>query len=83
MVGENSVGIQSLPNPLDGGMVIENKAVVTDIMDDDEDEDLESLLDRLPTNVKPLEEFITGSQGCLLLLMLKQHLKDMYGLTEA
>ena len=56
---------------------------VTDIMEDDEDEDVDSLLKRVPENTKPLEEFTIGSQGCLLLLMLKQHLKDYYGLTEA
>lgn len=49
---------------------------------DDDDEDIEALINRIPEDTKTLEECIIASQGCLLLLMLKQHLKDMYGLTE-
>ena len=55
---------------------------VTDIMEDDEDEDVESLVKRIPADTRTLEECIIGSQGCLLLLMLKQHLKDTYGITD-
>lgn len=54
---------------------------IEDIMDDD-DEDVESLVNRLPEDTKTLEDCIIGSQGCLMLLMLKQHLKDMYGITD-
>jgi cohesin loading factor subunit SCC2 len=50
--------------------------------DDDDDEDLDSLVKRIPEDTKTLEECIIGSQGCLLLLMLKQHLKDTYGITD-
>lgn len=79
------VTFQSQPFIAHGGSgtATQTSTTVTDIMEDDEDESVESLVNRLPVNVKLLEEFITGSQGCLLLLMLKQHLKDMYGLTEA
>lgn len=55
---------------------------IADILEDDEDEDVESLLKRIPENSKQLEEFTIGCQGCLLLLMLKQHLKDSYGITD-
>lgn len=54
---------------------------ITDIMDDD-DEDIESLVNRIPEDTKTLEDCIIASQGCLMLLMVKQHLKDMYGLTD-
>ena len=37
---------------------------------------------RLPSNIAPLKEIILLAQGCILLLYLKQHLKDMYGFTD-
>jgi cohesin loading factor subunit SCC2 len=49
--------------------------------DDDEDEDV--LLGRVPVDTTVLQECITASQGCLLLLVLKQHLKDLYGISDA
>ena len=51
--------------------------------EEDDDEDINSLLHRLPPDTRPFEEFMTAAQGCLLLLMLKQHLKEQYGLTDA
>lgn len=51
--------------------------------EEEDDEDVASLLQRLPSDTRPFEEFLTAAQGCLLLLMLKQHLKDQYGLTDA
>ena len=51
--------------------------------DEDEDEDVEALLARVPENTSVLQDVITSFQGCLLLLVLKQHLKDLYGFTEA
>lgn len=53
------------------------------VYDEDEDEDEVSLLNRVPEDTTVLQECITASQGCLLLLVLKQHLKDLYGLTDA
>ncbi|XP_049783352.1 nipped-B-like protein [Schistocerca cancellata] len=49
--------------------------------DDDEDED--TLLSRVPEDTTVLQECVTASQGCLLLLVLKQHLKDLYGISDA
>lgn len=49
---------------------------------DEEDEDEEALLVRVPEDTSLLQACLTGAQGCLLLLMLKQHLKDIYGLSE-
>ncbi|KAG8240117.1 hypothetical protein J437_LFUL019739 [Ladona fulva] len=51
--------------------------------EEDEDEDLDVLLARLPGDCSVLQECITASQGCMLLLVLKQHLKDLYGITDA
>lgn len=51
--------------------------------DEEDDEDVASILQRLPADTRPFEEFLVAAQGCLLLLMLKQHLKEQYGLTDA
>jgi len=75
----NNVTPEGLPNVVGPSV----KPKVTDIMEDDEDEDLESLVKRVPTDTKTLEDCIISSQGCLLLLMLKQHLKDTYGITDS
>ena len=50
------------------------------IYDEDLDDDEKSVFERLPDDVKPLQEAITAAQGCNLLLVLKEHLKDLYGL---
>jgi hypothetical protein len=61
-----------LPNPLH-----------TTPEEDEDDEDIASIMQRLPADTRPFEDFLTAAQGCLLLLMLKQHLKEQYGLTDA
>ncbi|XP_059500980.1 nipped-B-like protein isoform X3 [Stegostoma tigrinum] len=50
---------------------------------DDEDDDLEDVLARLPADSTPLVEFVNASQGILLLLVLKQHLKNLYGFSDS
>ena len=50
--------------------------------DDDVDDDAGSLLTRCPMDMTPLVEAITASQGCLLLLVLKEYLKEIYGITD-
>ncbi|KAL1456875.1 hypothetical protein WDU94_001565, partial [Cyamophila willieti] len=52
-------------------------------MEEDEDEDEETLLARMPEDATPLVDVMTASQGCILLLMLKNHLKAMYGFNDA
>lgn len=49
---------------------------------DEDDEDGDVLVVRLPNNTQELQSCITAAQGCLLLLVLKQHLKDIYGLND-
>ena len=51
------------------------------IYDEDLDDEFDSVIDRLPEDCRPLQEAITASQGCMLLLVLKEHLKDFYGLS--
>ncbi|CAI5666931.1 unnamed protein product [Oreochromis niloticus] len=52
--------------------------------DSDSDlEDEDAVMDRLPENTKPLLEFASASQGILLLLVLKQHLKNLYGFSDS
>ncbi|GAB0086695.1 Nipped-B protein [Sergentomyia squamirostris] len=53
------------------------------ILDDDDDDDKEAMLNRLPEDLTDLQSCITASQGCMLLLLLKQHLKDCYGITDS
>ncbi|XP_037927462.1 nipped-B protein [Teleopsis dalmanni] len=50
--------------------------------DDDDEEDPEKLFKRLPENIYEIRKCITSAQACMLLLILKDHLKDMYGLTD-
>lgn len=52
-------------------------------MDEDDEEDLEALFERLPDETTELEKCITAAQGCMLLLILKQQLKDNYGITDS
>ncbi|XP_029173318.1 nipped-B-like protein B [Nylanderia fulva] len=56
-------------------------SVLEDEEDDEEDE--EAILVRLPNDTTLLREYITASQGFLLLLTLRQHLKDLYGISDA
>ncbi|XP_015917396.1 nipped-B-like protein A [Parasteatoda tepidariorum] len=49
---------------------------------DEDDDDYDSILQRLPDDTSVLKECIVASQGCVLLLYLKQTLKEMYGFTD-
>ncbi|XP_069028403.1 nipped-B-like protein B isoform X2 [Embiotoca jacksoni] len=52
--------------------------------DSDSDvEDEDAVMERLPENTNPLLEFASASQGILLLLVLKQHLKNLYGFSDS
>ena len=50
--------------------------------DDEDEEDAENLFLRLPDDPTPLIEILNASQGFLLLLMLKDHLKEVYGIND-
>ena len=54
--------------------------MATDSDSDLEDED--AVMERLPENPNPLLDFASASQGILLLLVLKQHLKNLYGFSD-
>lgn len=49
---------------------------------DEDDDDEAALVARVPEDTSHLQACLTAAQGCLLLLMLKQHLKDTYGLSD-
>ncbi|RZF42069.1 hypothetical protein LSTR_LSTR006662 [Laodelphax striatellus] len=51
--------------------------------EEDDEEDEEALLSRVPDDTHYLQECLTASQGCLLLLVLKQHLKTTYGFNDS
>ncbi|KAK4871530.1 hypothetical protein RN001_015654 [Aquatica leii] len=50
---------------------------------DEDDDDEEALVARVPEDTSHLQACLTAAQGCLLLLMLKQHLKDLYGVSDS
>ncbi|CAC5356365.1 SCC2 [Mytilus coruscus] len=50
---------------------------------EDDDDDFEAILERLPEYIDALQDVIKLSQGCILLLHLKQHLKETYGFTDS
>lgn len=57
---------------------------VQDVLEDDDDEeDPEVLFKRLPDNILDVQRCITSAQACMLLLILKEHLKDMYNITDS
>lgn len=70
---------QKLPIQSENGELITNSISALDEDDDDED----ALVSRIPEDTSHLQLCITAAQGCLLLLMLKQHLKDIYGLSDS
>ncbi|XP_078354070.1 nipped-B-like protein isoform X1 [Oculina patagonica] len=49
----------------------------------EEEETFESVLARIPPDPTIFEQCCVSSQGCLLLLYLKQHLKEMYGFSDS
>jgi len=51
-------------------------------VEDEEDEDEGTLVDRVPDDITILQEVLIKSQGCLLLLVLKLYLKTVYGITD-
>nr|XP_023664180.1 nipped-B-like protein [Paramormyrops kingsleyae] len=55
----------------------------SDLDSDLEIEDVDRVMQRLPSNPGPLLDFANASQGILLLLVLKQHLKSLYGFSDS
>ena len=54
----------------------------SDSESDSDLEDVDVVMERLPDDPGPLLEFSSASQGVLLLLVLKQHLKTLYGFSD-
>ena len=53
------------------------------IDDDDDDMDNDTLMQKLPEDITALENCLNTAQGCYLLLILKQYLKQAYGVTDS
>lgn len=53
---------------------------LADFIEDDDDEKL--LISRLPEDTRELQACLSRAQGYLLLLTLRQHLKNIYGLSD-
>lgn len=63
------------PKPTEGARQSES--------DSDSDlEDADAVMERLPDDTTSLLDFARASQGILLLLVLKQHLKNLYGFSD-
>jgi hypothetical protein len=45
------------------------------VYDEDLDDDMESVFSRLPADLTAMQQNLAISQGCLLLLVLREHLK--------
>ncbi|GBM90286.1 Nipped-B-like protein [Araneus ventricosus] len=65
-----------------GSQATEQTVTGNEVDDDDDDDDYDSILERLPEDTSVLQECIIASQGCVLLLYVKQTLKEMYGFTD-
>uniref|UniRef100_A0A671PY36 Nipped-B protein n=1 Tax=Sinocyclocheilus anshuiensis TaxID=1608454 RepID=A0A671PY36_9TELE len=64
------------PKPTEGARQSES--------DSDSDlEDADAVMERLPDDTTSLLDFARASQGILLLLVLKQHLKNLYGFSDS
>ncbi|KAK6494364.1 nipped-B-like protein [Huso huso] len=59
------------------------RRVDSDSESDSDTENEDKVMRRLPDNPTPLIEFANASQGILLLLVLKQHLKNLYGFSDS
>ena len=60
-----------------------NENAVDVLEDDDDEDDPDVLFKRLPADTSEIQKCITSAQACMLLLVLKEHLKDMYSLTDS
>ncbi|CAG9783745.1 unnamed protein product [Diatraea saccharalis] len=65
------------------GLIKENSEEKEPLDEEEDDEEAESLMTRLPVCTRPLRDAMRQARGCLLLLVLKQHLKQLYGFTDA
>lgn len=62
---------------------IQNNSKKLNVYDDDEEETIESIVKNLPVDLKLFKDCMLSAQGCCLLLILKQFLKEVYSITDA
>lgn len=68
----------------EGGNQTENGVLPRPAIEEDEDEDdPDKLIAKLPADIKPLLDICYLAQGCILLLHLKHHLKETYGFSDS
>lgn len=78
---EQSSSTSSSSSDEESEMVHRQRKSAVSVSDSDmEDED--AVFDRLPENSNHLLDFASASQGILQLLVLKQHLKNLYGFSD-
>lgn len=76
--------LQNFREALKQRHIEENREKNANPLEDEDDlEDIDEIIAKLPENTTDLQHCITSAQGCMLLLILKQHLKDMYGINDA
>ncbi|KAJ8040860.1 Nipped-B-like protein [Holothuria leucospilota] len=51
-------------------------------IDDSDDEEEDEIVERIPADATPLLDWCVACQACLVLLVLKQHLKELYGFRD-
>lgn len=75
--------LQLFQNQANNGMADGNgMASLHAALDDEDDDDKDAFYERLPDDTTELQKCVRSAQGCMLLLLLKQHLKEMYGITD-
>uniref|UniRef100_A0A6P7EZ04 Nipped-B protein n=1 Tax=Diabrotica virgifera virgifera TaxID=50390 RepID=A0A6P7EZ04_DIAVI len=75
-------GLISAKNQPKNKNLADKKGDLTAIDTDEEEEDEQTLLNRLPKDTSQLQACISAAQGWLLLLSLKQYIVDIYGLSS-
>ena len=70
-------------NNIEKETVVNNVKKIQAYEDDDEEETIEYVVENLPTDLKPLKDCMTNAQGCCLLLILKQFLKEVYSINDS
>ncbi|XP_061192495.1 nipped-B-like protein isoform X1 [Saccostrea echinata] len=61
----------------------ENGVLPRPVIDDEDEDDPDKLMTKLPEDIRPLLDICYLAQGCILLLHLKHHLKETYGFSDS
>ncbi|XP_056020035.1 nipped-B-like protein isoform X3 [Ostrea edulis] len=61
----------------------ENGSLPHSVIEDEDEDDPDKLMEKLPEDIQPLLDICYLAQGCILLLHLKHHLKETYGFSDS